>query len=292
MSRALLVAAWLFLVAAWPGIARAALTCSVSATSVQGVYASTANLDVQGSFTVTCSRDPAVDPRKPDIWLGINQGTGGRTLTRDVGGSTLNYFIYRKTFGTAIWLNSGNANQNANTNAGLLATIDFGPSGGAVVTENFPFYFRVPSGQNQPAGIYLDSAATVTVRAGSDAGGVIGSSSMFALVSIQHNCRFSTAPTAIVLAYTAFRTTAATGSSGFAITCTQGTTYTMALDATRSVVPTVNLAYSLSLTAANGVGTAGSQPYSLNVSVDAGQAGACSGANCNGTDTRTITVTY
>lgn len=285
---------------AMPTLAWGALSCSIttSPSQVTGFYATAANLDVQGSFNVTCTRDPNADPRKPDIWIGVDQPTTGETILRDIGGSQLSYFVYRKTFGSGVWTNTGALGPNSNQAGGLAETLDFGKTG-AVVSASFPFYFRVPSGQTSAAGIYVEPPVAVTLRADSDVGTVLSTASVSAQVQILHHCRVSTtaaaytvAPAVINIGYTAFSAGTVTGSQNFWVTCTQGTTYTLAVDLTRSVVPIVELAYSLSLNLASGIGIAGAQQYNVSATIDAGQAGRCTTATCQGTDTRTITVTY
>lgn len=275
------------------GNAWGALACSITASPspFTGIYATAAALNLLGTFSVTCTRDPAVDPRRPDIWIGIDQGAGGRTMTRDAGGSTLTYGLYHKTYGQGLWTNSGNVGANQPGAGGVVAGLDFGNTG-AVTNASFSVYLQAAAGQGSAPGVYQDTAVAVTLRSGSDTGALLNSAVLSVRISIQHDCRFSTLPAPISVNYTAFSAAAVPGSSSFAVTCTSGTPYTMALDVTRSVIPTVNLAYSLNLSGAGGTGTAVPQPYSVNVSIDAGQAGSCASAVCTGTDSRTITVTY
>jgi hypothetical protein len=66
--------------------------------------------------------------------------------------------------------------------------------------------------------------------------------------------------------------------------------YAMALDSTVNVA--VGLQYTLALSAPGGTGTGLAQPYSVNGTMPAGQAGTCAGANCGVTQVRTLTITY
>lgn len=292
LGRALFAAILLWLVAATP--AHAAVSCTISAApALNAIYASASNLDRQGTFTVTCSRNPAVDGRRHDIWIGIDQPNTGRTLPRDIGGSSLNYFIYRRNWGNGVWGNSGNFGINQNQYGGMQERIDFGTTGAATVIATYTFYIRFPSGQNRPAGVYVDTAIPVTLRYDSDAGAVLNSTTISIVASIQHHCRFSTDPTPVNRSYTAFSASTVGGVSNFEMTCTQGTTYTVALDAATGVVPNVQLRYTAVLSGGGATGTAVAQPYSVNVTFLAGQAGNCpNAASCTGTDTRTVTVTY
>lgn len=284
------------------GAAWAVLACSISAAPapVTGIYSSAANLDIQGTFSINCTRNPATDARKHTLWVGIGQTTAGLTMTRDVGGSTLPYFIYRRAFGNSVWTSTGSKRSNQNGDTGLETEIDFGAGGAASGSLNVPFYWRVASGLTRAAGVYLDSGIAVTLRTDSDSGTILGTSSISSRANIQHNCHFLTPPTyassniQFNLAYTAFQAAPTTASSPYTVTCTQGTSYTLALDLTRSVIPNVDLAYSISLTGStSGTGTGTQQTgFFVNVSIDAGQAGSCAALPCVGTDTRTITITY
>ena len=269
-----------------------AVSCSITPNpaQVKPVYTYFANVDVQGSFGVTCTRNPNTDPRRPDIWIGLDQTAAGRNATLETGGSTLNYEIYHRTYGSGTWMNTGNVAATSTTNGGVQDSIDFGNRGSSI-TETYNFYLRIPNFQFRPAGVYVDTLP-VTLRLDNDTGAVLDTATLEVRISIPRNCRFSTAPTGITVNYTAFSASAVTGTSNFAITCTLGTTYTIALDRTRSTVPNVELIYSLSLSATSSTGTAVAQPYSVNISVDAGQPGRCSATSCSGTDTRTITITY
>jgi hypothetical protein len=299
-----LAAALIVLAGLQGGAAWAVLACSISAapSPVSGIYSSAANLDIQGTFTLNCTRDPNVDTtRRPPLWIGINQTTSGSLMTRDVGGSTLPYIIYRRAFGNSVWLSTGSLNSTTNGNSGLLTEVDFGPPGAknASATASIPFYWRVASGLTRAAGVYLESGLAVTLKADSDVGTTLGSTTVSSRANIQHDCHFLTPPAStfaidFALAYTAFQTSPVTDSRAYYVTCTEGTSYTLALDLTRSVIPTVNLAYSLSLTGStSGTGTGVQQTgFGVSVSIDAGQAGSCSALPCQGTDTRTITITY
>lgn len=281
------------------GPSSAALACSITTTSISGIYAAAANFDQTGTFSVTCTRDPTVDPRKPVIWMGINQPVTGNTATRDIGGSSLGYTIYHSTYGTGVWTNTGDAAPAQNKDAGVRDTLDFGNKGAATVSKSYTFYFRTPSGQNSAAGVYLATAA-VTLKSDSETGATLSSTSTSITISIQHNCRFSTDPLSVSITYTAFGVSSNPNpTSSFALTCTQGTPFTVSLDRTRSIIPVVGLAYTLSLSSfgttgsASSTGIAGAQTYTVYLAIPAGQAGSCPAtASCSGTDVRTVTVSY
>jgi spore coat protein U-like protein len=269
----------------------AVLACSIGATPINATYSSGTTSSDQGTFIVTCTRNPATDARKHIIWIGLNQAPTGSLMTRDIGGSTLSYSVYRQA-GSSLWTNTGSKKVNQSGDTGTESEVDFGAGAGSVASVNIPFYWQLPAGQNRAAGVYVDSGVSVSLRKDSDSGTLLGSTLLTARATIRHDCRFSTAPLPIQVSYTAFAAAAVPGSTSFELTCTEGTTYALSLDLTRSVIPTIELAYSLALNATSGTGNAVGQSFRVDVSIDAGQAGNCVGGNCSGTDTRTITVTY
>jgi spore coat protein U-like protein len=269
------------------------MTCSASTNpaSVNLIYNNT-SLSAQGTVNITCMRDPTVDKNAVSFWVGMTQTTAGRNAPLDVDATkTVNYGIYHSTTTRGVWTDTGSASAGSTTDGAITDKQNF--SGGSTLSLSYAFTLNIPAGQApKPAGVYLDTVP-ITLRDTDAAGAILSTASLNVYISIPRSCRFSTPPSGIDVNYTAFSPSAVTGSSSFAITCTQGTTYTIALDQARSVVPTVGLAYGLSLSATGTkTGTALAQPYSVNISVDPGQPGSCSVSTCSGTDTRTLTVTY
>jgi spore coat protein U-like protein len=270
------------------------LSCSIGSNplEVKVIYTYFTTITAQGTINVACTRDPNVDPRRPWFWYGMTQTTAGRTATLDTGGSTIGYEIFHGSATQGTWTGTGAGVAAGSTTDGpILDRADFGGGGGSNYSDAFTFWLRVPAFQFRPAGVYLDSVP-ITMRRDTAAGAVVTTGTLNVYISIPRSCRFSTPPTPISVNYTAFSPVPVTGASNFALTCTQGTTYTLALDQPRSVIPGVELAYGLSLSAASSTGTAAAQGYTVNISVDAGQAGRCSTSTCSGTDTRTLTITY
>jgi spore coat protein U-like protein len=270
-----------------------ALSCSLSANPAQlkGIFNNTSTLQLQGTIVMSCTRGPG-DPRKPNFWIGMDQAGSGRTATLDTGGSTLAYTVAHGDYGRGIWMNTGSEAPGSNNNGGVQDNSpDFGNTG-MTLTETYTYYLQVLAPQgSKAAGVYLDRIP-LTLRQNNINGVVLDSTSLDISISIPKACRFSTPPTPITVNYTAFSPTPVAGTSMFALTCTLGTTYTIALDRTRSVIPSVELAYDLSLSAVQGTGIAAEQGYTVDISVDAGQPGRCNVATCTGTDTRTLTISY
>ena len=117
-----------------------------------------------------------------------------------------------------------------------------------------------------------------------------GTATLNPTVSIVPECRISAMPPTLNLNYVSFTTSSVSASSNFDISCTQGTPYTMALDATSGTL--LGLNYQIALNTSSGTGTAFAQSYSVTATMAGNQSGTCSAGTCSATATRTITVSY
>ena len=275
--------------AAFPSIG--AVSCSISAApELKVIYAAFwSNADLPGTININCTRDPS-DPPNYNIWIGMGQGANGNNATLETGTATIAYELFHNTAAAGTWTSVGGVPPGSNNDGAVDDQLRFGQ--GTTDNASYAFYLRVRSWQIfKPAGVYVGSLP-ITIRRNNSNGTIVATDTLPVYISVPRACRFSTPPSAISITYPAFSATAVTGTSNFAVTCTQGTDYTIALDRTRSVIPTVELAYGLSLSQTDATGTAVAQPYAVNISVDPGQAGRCTVSTCTGTDTRTLTVTY
>ncbi len=268
--------------------AYSAISCSLTPnpSQVNLTYDGTTQT-ATGTLNMTCTR--GLFDGRPDIWIGMDQVASGRNAMQEAG-HTLNYTVYHNTTNAGIWLNTGGVTPGSSSNGAIVDPLDF-PLLVFTKSESYRFFLRVPGVGTRPAGDYQDSIP-ITLRLNNQSGTVLVNTTLNVSINVPKSCRFSTPPPAIGITYPAFSPTAVTGRSDFAVTCTLGTSYELLLDATRSVVPNVQLAYSLSLSAVGGSGTAAAQPYRINISVDPGQAGRCSGSTCTGQDYRTLTIRY
>lgn len=273
-----------------------AVICSINATSVplSTLYVSGTATQLTGTISGSCTRE-ATDIARPYIYIGLNQGEppAGRAMTRQNGAELLTYEIYHATYGSGIWTEGTGVAFNIATNGGVLYRM---ANSAAAQPFSFLYYLRIPTPQaGKPAGIYDDLAVTATIRlstvGGSATGAVLGLASFGISASIQHSCYFSTSPATLNINYTSFRTTAATGSSPFALSCTFNTPYTLALGPTSSGA-LLGLNYSLALSAASGTGTAAPQNFSVTGTVAANQSGTCAGASCSNSQAHTITIGF
>jgi hypothetical protein len=118
-------------------------------------------------------------------------------------------------------------------------------------------------------------------------------------VILQSACKLSTIADVDFLTYTSLQTGAQTSTGGaFTVTCTNSLPYNLKFvsasgAATDSgLFPTVNLAYTLGLSAAGGTGSGLAQPYNVTGDMAAAQAGTCAGpAATTCTETRTAAHT-
>jgi spore coat protein U-like protein len=259
------------------GAANAAVTCSMSVTNTYPIYDPTAhvNTDATGSVTLNCTRT-AGETSTP-YWIGADNGlSGARTLTRQTGTQTLTYNLYTNSNHTSNWTMAN----------GLSGTLTFS---GPVASTTLSYYFRIPrSNTSQPAGLYDDSILVTQrfISSGDD----ISTATLTPVASIVAECRVSSTPAPLVLNYSSFSASAVTASTSFGVSCTNSTPYAMALDATSGTL--LGLQYSLALSASSGTGNALPQTYSVTGTMAANQSGTCATGSCNGTEARTITITY
>ena len=266
------------------GTVSAAVTCSVSVTSIVKGYDPNAIGDTvaTGSYTVSCTR-LASDPSTFNWSLGANNGQNNAGAQNQVirGTRTYDYELYRTTPYT-----NGNRWQDGGATR-FTGTLNFGTQ--LMATQTGAFDLRLPGPQTvRAAGTYTD-VVTVTIR---DAGtGTMLSQSTFGVSIITiANCTLSTPPGAINLAYTSFQAGTASASTSFGVNCTTDVPYTMSLDATSGTL--VGLNYALSLSQSASTGTGAGQTFSINGSIAGGQAGTCATGSCSASATRTLTMTY
>jgi spore coat protein U-like protein len=287
---------FLFLAVLVAGGSAHAVICSVVATSVplSTLYVNNTVVSITGgTISGSCQRETA-DVARPYIYIGVNQGEppAGRVMTRQNGTQTLTYEIYHRNNFTGIWTEGTGVTATTSTNGGVWYRM---ANSAAAQSFSFPYYLRIPSQTGKPAGIYDDLAVTATVRestnAGSSTGAILAATSFGVSASIQHSCYFSSSPTPLVINYTSFTGTAATGTSNFQLSCTYNTPYTLTIGPP-STGTLLGVNYSLAMSAPSGTGTGGGQNFSVNGTAAAGQSGTCAGATCSNSQTHTITVGF
>ncbi|MFC5520715.1 spore coat protein U domain-containing protein [Polaromonas jejuensis] len=288
------------LLCSWALQANAAITCTLTATSVNLNYVNGQGSDAtaSGTITVNCTR-LSTDPNTQTYWVGVNRGSAGALrVFRHGGGATspdrLNVSVLRNSDGNN-WTTVGSGRANG--------TLSFG--GALSASAPLTYDFLVAAGQSsKTAGIY-DEIFTANLQL-TTAGANVATAIFAPTVSITAACFVgqvasgNTAPGAIspstlTLAYTSFAPTNQTATMNFTVDCTRNTTYTLALSLTSGTL--LGLNYTLALSPSGGppaiVGSGLAQPYTVTGTIAAGQAGTCATGTCTATKTGvTLTVTY
>jgi spore coat protein U-like protein len=261
--------------------ADAAITCTISSPGWSSAYvpANPGNNVTQSSFTVTCQRNVAADGTTVNYTVASDNGlhAAGQQNRAQLGAtaSRINYEDYSDSTCATVWAAAGGS-RIAGTISGLAGFIP--------TSQTVSYWGCIPGSQvGLAAGTYTDTV-TMTLR-------FPGTTTATFPVSIvtPATCSISTAPGNVAFTYTAFGAVQ-NATTPFGVTCTNLLPYTMALDATVGVV--AGLQYTLALSAAGATGTGVAQPYSINGTMPAAQAGTCAGASCATTQARTLTITY
>jgi hypothetical protein len=297
------IAAFLLMVAIGlaiaPSEASATLTnCSLTAPTISPAYVDTApDNRTPVTFTVICNRSGA--PNKNDIRISLNQ-IAAETMPNISGvyPDTLRYNFYTDVNYSLLWTTGAASTTGAGS---IEIPIDFTAQANSLSTT-FTAYMAIPTAQaGKGAGTYLDTlSATIYDVTSNKTTPMIGTGTFSAGASIAKNCNFSATLPAWSLTYTAFQASTITDASqNLVINCTRGTFYTLALDATAGIVPTVELAYTLRFTSnssasvTNTTSTTGANvPHNLTLTIPANQPGSCTTGTCTGNSIRTITVSY
>ena len=267
--------------------ASALITCSVMVTNVDVVYdpTSPAQNVTTGSYTITCNR-LAGDPDTLDWRLGVNNGlntppNSGAFNRVALGGNRYDYDTYSSP---GVKWGGGTGGSGAR----ITGTLVFG--GALSVSATGAFDIALPGSQAvRPAGTYMD---TLTATLQTSTGLPLGLPAIFTVnVVTTNSCQISVPPGNVSFTYTSFQAAPATANTSYGVRCTTALPYTMALDATSGTL--LGLTYNLSLApASSGTGTGATQTYSVNGSIAGGHAGTCGTAVCNGSQTRTLTLSW
>jgi spore coat protein U-like protein len=267
--------------------AQAALVCNATATLVQMVYFENDPNPTNGTWTVTINctrgtRDPTTSAYTLEADDGLN-ATGNTNQAENGNGATnrMAYELYRTAPGNGEW--------GDNNNSDFAGTINFG--GALTASATHVFYTRIAAELNKSAKIFTDTV-TMRLRYDNGPGNTTVSSTFPVIINNQSVCLLSTPPGDIRFNYTSFQRVPATTSVAYAVRCTLGETYTMALDATAGNL--LNLNYSLALNSPGGkTGTGFPQNYTINGTIAAGQSGSCAMGVCtSAAQARTLTITY
>lgn len=118
-------------------------------------------------------------------------------------------------------------------------------------------------------------------------------------VNLTSACRLTTTPGDITLSYTSFAATPSSSTTSFAVQCTDGFPYDLALSAANAstlglTIPLAirNAGDTADITTTQSQSGAGSTTYLIKASIAAGQQGTCTTASCSASVTRTLNIVY
>ncbi|HET7731918.1 MAG TPA: spore coat protein U domain-containing protein [Usitatibacter sp.] len=109
-------------------------------------------------------------------------------------------------------------------------------------------------------------------------------------VTVTSTCAITTNPGDITLAYTDAQAGPATGTTTFALRCTNTLPYSLSFTAAGGTV--AGLAYTLAASGQTAAGTGAAQTVTVTATAAGGQSITCATATCSGSQAHTVTVTY
>ena len=262
-------------------LAQAAISCTISSSGFTAGYPvnSASSIITQTSYSITCTRGLVTDSTTTSYSVKVNNGLQptGQNNNAASGSNKLRYDVYADSACGTQW--KGNTTIPTSTGtitmSGLVST---------TVTQNF--WGCIGSGLSPAAGTYTD---TVTMTPTYDLLVLGGSNTFPVTIVTPPTCTISSSPGNVAFSYTSFRTTAASASTTFGVTCSNSLPYTMAVSPASSTL--VGISYSLSVPASS-TGTGLQQTQTISGTAAAGQAGTCATGTCSGTQATTLTITY
>jgi spore coat protein U-like protein len=284
-----LALALMCIIAASEASAAYSCTLSVSPITIMTVYSPSVVNDTVGSFTMNCTR-LATDANTMNYTVRANYGNNAAGAQRRVnynppgpGSYFYNYGLHRNTGCNDPWGNAGTDDFDQNYQS--IGPLNFGTS--LTASRTLPFCLRLPVDNSPtPAGTYTD---TVTISLNPQGPGNTVTAPLPVSVITTDSCQITVAPGNVNFTYTSFQGAASNASTSYGVRCTLNFAYGMSLDATSGTL--LGLNYTLAVPATS-TGTGLTQTHTINGSIAAGQSGTCATAVCNGTQTRTLTVSW
>jgi hypothetical protein len=278
----------------------AAYSCNISTASV-GVLYTAANVDTNGSVTLTCTRD-ALD--LPSLTYRIKADDGANAFAtapfrRTRLGATPNVLRYILRRGTVV----GGAAACGNTTTWrapatgianvIQGTLAFGASLSTTVVWGYCIRIRGTAGGNPAApaaGSYTDSFNVFAQYPNNDAGALSPLVPATYTVGVTNQCVFNTFPTSMAFNYTSFSATPQVQTRPFDLRCSNALPWSLAIAPASSVL--LGLTYNITASPASGTGTGADQVITLTGTIPANQAGTCTGSSCTATQGHVVTITY
>lgn len=277
-------------------LVHAAYSCTVTATSTGLLYETPTPRDVTGTATLTCTRSSG-DANSLTYRLKADDGlfaSGTSPYRRTRLGSTSNYLFYSLR-------RSGTCNNNTNWRAPATGTTDvatgtlsFGTALVATASLSYCIRVRVGAGGNAAspaAGVYTDTFNVFAQYPNSNAGALSPSTPVAMTMGVSNQCVFNTYPGSLVFNYIAFSASPQSTTTSFLLRCSSGLPWSVAVSPNPATL--LGLRYTISPSPASGSGNGNTgQAVTLTGTMQAGQAGTCSGPNCSGNQSHTVTITY
>lgn len=274
----------------------AAYSCTVTATSSGLLYVTPSPRDVTGSAMLTCTRSSG-DANSLSYRLKATDGnnaTGSQPFRRVRLNSTSNYLAYSLR-------RSGTCNNNTDWRAPATGTanvatgtLSFGAALTASTTLTYCIRVRVGTGGNPgspTAGVYSDTFNIFAQYPNSNAGALSPNEPVLMTVGVSNQCVFNTYPGDLAFNYTAFSATAQTSTTSFMLRCSSGLPWTVSVSPNPAVLQ--GLRYTITPSPASGSGNGNTgQAVTLTGSMQAGQAGTCTGPTCSAAQAHTVFITY
>jgi spore coat protein U-like protein len=258
--------------------ASAAITCNITSPGVTLAYpANSAPVITQSGFTVTCVRNLASDPTSVSYSVQVNNGLSPNGINNRAfsGTNAMRYDVYRDASCSTTWKGNQAVSDSITTLSGFTP-----------VSKTTPYWGCVVTAQSPAAGTYTD---TVTMTLSYGANGT-ATNTFPVSIATPASCTVTTPPGNMDFGTYVAMGAAVNATTSFTVTCTNYLPYTMSLDAGAGVI--AGLQYNVSLSSPSATGTGVGQTHAINGSLPAGQAGACAGATCSGSQARTLTISY
>jgi spore coat protein U-like protein len=199
------------------------------------------------------------------------------------GNQYYNYGLHRNTGCNDPWGSGGGNDFDQNYQS--IGPLNFGAS--LTASRTLPFCLRIPvDGSPSAAGTYTDMV-TISLNPQGPGNTVTAALNVSAITT--NSCQVTVSPGNVDFSYTSFQGAASNASATYGVRCTFNFPYNMSLDATSGTL--LGLNYTLAVPAGS-TGTGLTQTHTINGSIAAGQAGTCATGVCNGTQTRTLTISW
>lgn len=275
----------------------AVYSCNVTALTLGTTYNSSANVDLNGTTTLTCTRASG-DATTLTYRLKADNGLNFTTNRRIRRGATANYLTYYLRLGTALGGaatcgNSSNwsAPATGTTNV-ITGTLNFGAALTQSATWGYCLRVRGTAGGNPAAptaGIYTDIVNIFAQYPNNDAGALTPAVPLDYHVRVGAQCIFRSLTPTMSFNYTSFSPTAQTASRSFTLLCSNAMPWTVTVTAPP---PLLGLIYTIVPTPSAGIGTGVDQTVTLNGTIAAGQSGTCATSSCSASQMHTVTIGY